>query len=293
MKRKQKQKLIIYIVLLLVALFGGKTLMDEPSVPQHAEGMLRVSFLDVGQGDSAFIILPDGQTVLIDAGEADSAQTVIDYIEATGNDTIDYLICTHPHSDHIGGMRKVLERFTIQNVYMPKVYHDSFTYENLLSAIQKKGLTIHTAKAGVSLSPEDNVTLSFVAPCRDDYEDINNASCVLRLTYGEKSFLFTGDAEKQAEWDMLESGQQLSSDVLKVGHHGSSTSTGQAFLNAVNPRWAIISVGADNEYGHPHVETMASLTSRRQIKQILRTDEEGTITLISDGNQIWRWEEEQ
>ncbi len=251
---------------------------SEPAAAAMDGSTMQVSFFDVGQGDCELIVLPDGKTILIDAGESKSANDIISFLEEKGVSRLDYVIATHPHADHIGGMQKVIEAFDVGEIYMPKVEHDTKTYENLLLTIQEKGLRIHTAKEGVSLIDEGGVSAQFVAPCSDSYKDLNNYSAVLRLTYGDVSFLFMGDAEQESE-DQITA--DVSADIIKLGHHGSSTSSSQAFLEAVSPSAAIISCGKDNSYGHPHEETLQTLD--RLGVESYRTDQDGTVTVTTDG----------
>ncbi|MBR6728642.1 MAG: MBL fold metallo-hydrolase [Clostridia bacterium] len=252
--------------------------------PDSTEGNLCVSFLDVGQGDSTFIELPDGKTALIDAGEAEYAESIIDYIKNRGYKKLDYIICTHPHADHIGGMHAVIEAFSVGEVYMPKVSHTSRAYERLLEAVKAKGLSVHAARAGVEIANQDGINMQFVAPCDDSYEELNDFSAVLHVTYGSTAFLFTGDAESLSENEMLTSGAKLQADVLKVGHHGSNSSSQKRFLQAVRPEWAVISAGADNDYGHPSEKVLTRL--RATGAEIVRTDEAGTVIFISDGHTV-------
>ena len=245
------------------------------------EGELRVSFIDVGQGDSEFIELPNGETLLIDAGTNETGADVVNYIESLGYSSIDYVVGTHPHEDHIGGLDDVIRTFDVESVYMPKVTADTKTFEDVLDAVDEKGLTINTAKAGVTLVDGDRLSVKMLAPVLDEYDNTNDYSAVIKVVYGDTSFLFTGDAEEYAE--SLITGD-VSADVLKVGHHGSSTSTGEAFLERVSPSYAVISCGLGNSYGHPHIETMEKLGSLGI--PVLRTDEMGTVVAESDGTEI-------
>ena len=245
------------------------------------EGELCVSFIDVGQGDSEFIELPNGETLLIDAGTNETGADVVNYIESLGYSSIDYVVGTHPHEDHIGGLDDVIRTFDVESVYMPKVTADTKTFEDVLDAVDEKGLTINTAKAGVTLVDGDRLSVKMLAPVLDEYDNTNDYSAVIKVVYGDTSFLFTGDAEEYAE--SLITGD-VSADVLKVGHHGSSTSTGEAFLQRVSPSYAVISCGFDNSYGHPHIETMEKLGSLGI--PVLRTDEMGTVVAESDGTEI-------
>ena len=243
------------------------------------EGELRVSFVDVGQGDSEFIELPNGETLLIDAGTNETGADVVNYIESLGYSSIDYVVGTHPHEDHIGGLDDVIRTFDVESVYMPKVTADTKTFEDVLDAVAEKGLSINTAKAGVSIVDGEDLSVKMLAPVLDEYDNTNDYSAVIKVVYGDTSFLFTGDAEEYAE--SLITGD-VDSDVLKVGHHGSSTSTGEAFLERVSPSYAVISCGLGNSYGHPHTETIEKLGGI----PVFRTDEMGTIVATSDGSEI-------
>lgn len=289
-----KRLLILCMTLLL--LFSGcvPTAMEFPSVslpeapsqpaPDRAEGTLTVEFIDVGQGDSTLVHLPDGKTLLIDAGERKEGERVMDRLKEQGITRLDYVIGTHPHTDHIGGLQAIIENFDIGAIYMPKKLHTTKTFERLLEAIDQKGLKVHAASAGVTVLEEPGLFATFVAPSNADYEELNDYSAVLRLTFGTTSFLFTGDAEAQSEHEMLAGGHSLSADVLKVGHHGSTTSNTAAFLKAVSPTHAVISCGADNDYGHPHQQIVKRLTALGAT--LWRTDEQGTITVVSDGTTL-------
>jgi competence protein ComEC len=248
---------------------------DEPATPS---GQLKVHFINVGQGDSIMIQLPGGQTMLIDAGPSDS---VVSYLNQQNIKKINYLVATHPHADHIGGMAAVIRAFDIEKIYMPRASHTSQTYEKVLLAIKAKGLKILSAKAGTTVLDQDGLKVNFVAPCGSSYNNLNNYSAVIKIQHGNTSFLLTGDAEAESEQQMLASGANLKADVLKVGHHGSSSSTTQAFLTSVSPKYAVISCGAGNQYGHPHQEVLSRLSSAGV--KIYRTDTNGTVIFTSDG----------
>lgn len=248
----------------------------------QAGDTLAVNFLDVGQGDSEFIQLPDGKCMLIDAGISENAGKIASKISELGYEKIDYLIATHPHADHIGGMKRIVENFEIGEIYMPKASTNTKTFENLLQAISDKGLSINTAKAGKVLYESDDLKIEFLAPISDSYKDLNNYSAVIRLQYGNNVFLFTGDAEELAEGEILSaySKSALKADVLKVGHHGSSTASSADFINTVLPKYAVIELGEGNSYNHPHKEAINNLNAVGA--EILRTDQNGTITIVSD-----------
>ncbi len=248
------------------------------------DGLLKVHFIDVGQGDSIFIESPGGRTMLIDAGVPEMGKKVVDYIKSLGVTKIDILVGTHPHEDHIGGMDRVIESFEIGKFYMPKVTTNTRTFEYVLNAAKNKGLKIDVAKAGVTLDLGHSVSAEMIAPNSSKYDDLNEYSAVIKLAYKSTSFLFTGDAGAESEKEMIERGYDLKSDVLKVGHHGSSTSTTASFLDDVSPKYAVISCGKGNDYGHPHSSTLKKLRNRNI--PVYRTDECGTIIASSDGQNI-------
>lgn len=286
--KKQQAPIISLIILAIVfvAVLTTRITTDNESsqsVLSTGDGSITVHFLDVGQGDSEFIELPNGECMLIDASISEYGDDIAEYITACGYSKIDYLVATHPHADHIGGMRTVVNSLDIGEVYMPKAVSNSKTFEKLLTAISDKGLQINTAKAGKTIYSDDQLEITILSPIRDEYDDLNNYSVVIKITYGQSDFLFVGDAEELSENDLLEdSYNDLSSDVLKVGHHGSSSSSSVAFLDAVMPKYSVISCGIDNSYGHPHEESMLRLAKTGT--QIYRTDLEGTVIITSDGN---------
>lgn len=244
-------------------------------------GVLEAHYIDVGQGDSILIHL-SGKTMLIDAGN-NGASSIITYIKTLNIDKIDVIVATHPHADHIGGMAEIINEFVVNKIYMPKVAHTSKTYENLLLAIKNKNLKVNTAKAGTTIDLGNKIKIEVMAPNRENYDNLNNYSAVVKIEYENVSFLFTGDAEAISEKEMVEKyGNKLKANVLKVGHHGSTTSTTLNFLNTVSPEYAIISVGENNSYGHPHQETLGKLKNI----DIFRTDKLGTIVAKTDGQTI-------
>jgi len=256
----------------------------SPGTGAAVSGTLKVHYIDVGQADAILIQLPSGQNMLIDAGNNDDAYTVVNYLKSKGISTLDYVIGTHPHEDHIGGLDVVINSFVIGKVYLPRAISTTQNYIDALLAIKYKGLKVAEASGGVKLDVGQGATAELLAPNGTGYEELNDYSAVLRLTFGQTSFLFTGDAEGSSEAAMLRAGYNLQADVLKVGHHGSSSSTSAAFLKAVSPKYAVISVGKDNDYGHPHAETLAKLATAG-IK-LYRTDRQGTVKATSDGRTI-------
>lgn len=256
----------------------------ESTPTSPVSGQLKVHFLDVGQADSILVQFSDGKNMLIDAGNNDDGNTVVNYLRKSGVKQIDYLVGTHPHEDHIGGMDIVIRNFSIGQVYMPKVSHTTKTFEDVLNAIQSKGLKTTPAQAGVRVLNADGASAVMLAPNNSKYESLNNYSPVIKIAFGQVSFLLTGDAEELSESEMLKSGANLKADILKVGHHGSHSSTSLPFLKAVSPKYAVISVGAGNDYHHPHGITLDKL--KKAGVQVLRTDEKGTIVFVTDGKEI-------
>jgi competence protein ComEC len=240
-----------------------------------------VHFLDVGQADSILIQLPNGQVMLIDGGNNGDGNNIMNYMRSRNISTIDYLIATHPHADHIGGLPAIINGTNIGEIYMPRVSHTTQTFERLLTAIENKGLQINTARAGVNILSIPDLQIDIIAPVRDNYSNLNDHSAVIKIVYGNTSFLFMGDAEALSEGHIT---TDVSADVLKVGHHGSRTSTTQTFLNKVSPTFAVISVGSGNSYGHPTDEVLNRLNNANV--KIYRTDLQGTIVFTSDGNTI-------
>lgn len=244
-------------------------------------GMLAVHFIDVGQGDSEFIELPGGETMLIDGGEREYGETVCSYISSLGYSEITYLVATHPHSDHIGGLPQVLADFDVENVYMPNVSSSSAIYGEFLDRVEAEGCMVTQAAASVGVIDENGLCAEFLAPVEDEYSELNNYSAVLKLTYGSTSFLFMGDAEELSEQQIT---ADVSANVIKVGHHGSDTSSSQQFADRVSPQYAVFEVGRDNSYGHPSAETVGRWQNAGA--QILRTDLLGNIVITSDGEGL-------
>ena len=242
-------------------------------------GLMRVHFIDVGQADSAFIELGNGQTMLIDAGR--SGGDVVDYIRNLQYETIDYVVASHPHDDHIGGMATVLNSFNIGKMYMPKQAHTISAFTNMLDVIENKGIDLYTAKAGTNILSSGDINIDVLAPFSESNSNLNNVSAVVRITYGKTVMLFTGDAEHVIENQLLNSG--VDADVLKVGHHGAGSASSSSFIKAVSPDIAVISVGEGNSYGHPHADTLAILNEVGA--NIYRTDEQGTIVVTADQNK--------
>ena len=305
-RRSQPLWLLAAAVVAAAALWGARTLGILPDASGEktgapvsaaqgdtggggsASGTLEVYFFDVGQGDSELIRLPGGENILIDAGTSSTEDELVGELRSLGAETLDLVVATHPHADHIGGMAAVIDAFDVRQVVMPRVSESDTpttkTYENLLQSIADKGLTITPAEPGDELLSSGGAVLTVLAPNGEDYGDLNNYSVVLRLTYGEDSFLFTGDAEEESEQEMLSLDWPLTATVLKCGHHGSETSTSPAFLDAVSPQYAVISCGVDNDYGHPDAVTLEKLEAAGA--EVFRTDRQGTILASTEGSGV-------
>ncbi|WP_231968904.1 ComEC/Rec2 family competence protein [Thermoanaerobacterium sp. RBIITD] len=249
-----------------------------------AGNKLNIYYLNVGQADSILINTPDNKSMLIDAGNREDGNFIVNYIKKLGIQKLDVVIATHPHEDHIGAMAQIIKTFDIGSFYMPKVTTNTKTFENMLRTLQQNNIRAIYAKGGMKIQLGKGVDIDLLAPNRSKYDDLNDYSAVVRLTYGKKAFLFEGDAGKPSEYEMLQRGYDLKADVLKVGHHGSITSTGNKFLEMVNPKYAIIMVGKNNDYGLPNKETIDKLNAKG-IK-IFRTDKDGTIHIVTNGQII-------
>lgn len=295
MKVKITAKLLTACLALMLTLLcscSDKPVANSSSVPtdnptnvtvsaSELDDEISVTVLDVGQGDSIFVELPDEECMLIDAGESEYGKTVTDYISTSGYDKIDYLVATHPHADHIGGMREGVNSFNIGKVYMPKVAANTKTYENLLKDIDKKGLKINTAKAGVNILSEENLDIDIIAPNSNSYEDINNYSAVVKITYGDVRFLFMGDAEAESENEIT---TDVSADFIKIGHHGSRSSSSEKFVKRVGAKYAAVSVAEENDYNHPVEEIIKRWSDSGA--EVLMTKDVGNIVAQSDGKNL-------
>ncbi|WP_443660973.1 ComEC/Rec2 family competence protein [Clostridium algidicarnis] len=248
----------------------------------EVKGELKVHYIDVGQADS--ILLQQGSnSMLIDAGNNADSELVKKYITDQGITKLDFLVGTHPHEDHIGGLDYVINSFKIGKIYMPKATSTTKTFKDVVNAIKSKSMKISVPTPGQTFKLGE-ATCTILAPNGSKYEDPNNYSIVIKVTFGSNSFLFTGDAEDVSEKEMLAKGFDLKADVLKVGHHGSKSSTTQGFLDKVSPKYAVVSVGKGNDYGHPVQSTMDRLKNKNI--ELYRTDENGTVIATSNGKNI-------
>lgn len=286
--KKTFRKLSVMCSLLLTALTllinFNLSSTDEINykVGAKAENTLKVHYIDVGQGDA--ILLEQGNHyMMIDGGTETSQNTLKTYLSNLGITNLDYVVGTHTHEDHIGSLDYIINSFKVGKVYFPKTTANTKCFSNFVKAVQNKNLTLTAPNVGDSFML-GNAKCTILAPNSSTYSSGNNYSIAIRVVFGNNSFLFTGDAETLSEKEILKNGQTLKSDVLKLGHHGSSTSTSQAFLNAVNPSIAVISVGVGNSYGHPNDSTINKLNKKNI--ETYRTDKSGTIIATSNGSKI-------
>ena len=287
-KRNFFEILIILLAFLIINnqdkiknLFNQNNNQNQNDYINTNNDLLKVHYLDVGQGDSIFVELPNNETMLIDAAESYQSENIINYLKNLNYQKIDYVIGTHPHTDHIGGLKDIINTFEIGKIFMPKVVSTTKTYESLLMAIKDKNLKINTAKAGTSIIDTDTLKINILAPNNSIYTELNNYSVVTKITYGTTKFLFMGDAEKLSENEIKEN---VTADVIKIGHHGSNTSSSIDFIKKVNAKYGIISVGLNNKYNLPKEETITNWENSGT--KIYLTSTNGTIRASSDGTNI-------
>ena len=292
----KKQKIVCWLLTILFLLSCLSGCIQPGSLPDGTAGnssaedtsaqlpegsAFAVHFIDVGQADAA-LVLCDGKSMLIDGGNRADGNLIYTYLQKQSLSYLDYVVCTHPDEDHVGGLAAALTCADAGTVYCPVTSYSSKAFTNFADKAAERGLELVRPEPGTVFSL-GSAQVTVLAPLAD-YDDNNNQSIVLRIVYGETSFLFTGDAARESETDMLESGAVLQSTVLKVGHHGSESSTTYPFLREVNPQYAVISVGKDNSYGHPTEEVLSRL--RDAGVQVYRTDMQGDIICTSDGKTV-------
>lgn len=288
-KRKlYKYLYIAAVVVISVIIFfvqqrkEAKRIDNSPSY-ELADVVLHV--IDVGQGDAIFIDNGDND-ILIDAGPDTSVPILLDYLEDLGTQRIEYAFFSHPHEDHIGGGDDVLTRFDVENVIMPDYYEDTASYRSLMNAIDNRGCKLTYALSGDEFKAGD-INIDILSPGKGyETDDVNHISLIMRVSYGEIDMMFTGDAEESNESYVLRRyPEKLDCEILKVGHHGSSSSSTEEFLSSVTPEMALISLGEGNRYGHPHKEALYRLNS--YVDELHRTDTEGDLVIGMTKNEYW------
>lgn len=290
-RKKKQNKLLSSIIISIIII--ASTIWSKENIENtnnnslandsFAVASMQVHFIDVGQADS-ILILSDDEAMLVDAGNNEDGTYLVKYLKEQGISKLKYVIATHPHEDHIGGMDDVINNFTVETVLMPDVTHTTKTFEDVLNAMNENDLGITIPSVGEEYEI-GKAKFVVIAPNKEmDENNLNDASIGVKLMNGNNRFIMCGDAQKFSEKEMLQSGIDLSAQVYKVSHHGSNTATTDAFLKAISPEYAIIQCGENNSYGHPHKETLHELEQMGVI--VLRNDKNGTIIAISDGNKI-------
>lgn len=282
--KKRTKKYIIFLIICICSISITSYFKNMISRHKINSDFMYVHYINVDQGDS-ILIQVNNKNLLIDSGPKTHKKSLLKYLKSLGISNLDYVIATHPHDDHIGNMNTIINNFDIKYFYAPKVYSSTNSFEKMIECLKNKNLKIIPIKRNcntIFLGPKTSINI--FSPINDIYDNENNYSPVIKISYGNTSFLFTGDAEKEIENELLELNDDISSDVLKIAHHGSSTSTSDSFLQKVNPKYAVISVGKNNVYGHPDKNTLSKL-DKYNIKT-LRTDMDGNITIISDGHSL-------
>lgn len=272
---------ILNMLMAFVMSFGILGSNVNPSdIPENSN--FEVHFIDVGQADSALIEC-DGETMMIDGGNVADSNVVAAYLKKEDVTELNYVVCSHAHEDHVGGLAGALSVTKADNIYAPKTEANTKAYKNFKKKAEEQNVEIKHPNVGDKIQLGSS-TVEFLGPVDENGKDLNSTSIVLKIIYGNTSFLFTGDAESDEEEEILNSGADLKSTVLKVGHHGSRTSTSYPFLREVMPQYAVISVEKGNSYGHPNEETLSKLSDAGV--EVYRTDESGDIVMTSDGNSI-------
>lgn len=284
MKKNNLKKYII-LILLLSSFFYTFFSYVQKNFFQVSNHNLQFHFIDVGQGDSSLIITPKGKTILIDAGDEAHAKKVVSYVREQGIEKLDLVIATHPDADHIGGMDKVIKNFDIDVFAMPDVSAKTNQYKQIQRELKAKKMKTTRLYQGDEVQIDDDIDFEILSPVKGKkYDDTNEYSIVAKIVYKDTSFILMGDATMENEIDIINNVLDIDIDVLKLGHHGSSTSSSDYFITKTSPKIAIISCGKNNKYGHPHQEVMRVL--KKHGVTPYRTDEMGDIVITSDGKEI-------
>lgn len=269
---------LIFIVISCISLTNCEQISSS-------SGKLEIHIIDVGQGDSILLITPQGQSILIDTGSYQNYDKLKAYLLGIGVESFDKVIATHPDADHIGSMSELIDDFYINEFYMPDKEHTTASFDLMIKSLEKNDIPIINSFAGHDISLSEEIKGSFLSPYDQYYDENNLYSLVLYLEHGNNSFIFMGDAEKENEYDILADYPYIEADFIKLGHHGSSSSSSKDFITQIDPYIAAVSVGKDNSFGHPHesvVQTLESLSI-----PLYRTDEQGNLVFISDGHSIY------
>lgn len=288
-KRKSAYtKLTVCIVFVVVILFSVFNDYRNSKAIQEAvaklDGYFSVHYIDVGQGDATLLRSPDGDFMLIDCGPTSSSDYLTKYLWDMGVDELEYLIITHPHEDHYGGAEQIMENFPVEGLILHRDFANVYPYDDFIDIANDKNTEVILVQKGDSFSFDDCSDFEIISPEKADIRDFNQSSLSFRVVYGDTAFMFTGDSERPNERYMLSSGKPLEAQVLKAGHHGSSSSNMKSFVKAVSPEYAVVSCEKDNSYGHPHRETV-SVFDELDVEMLV-TYEDGSIIFLSDGEGI-------
>jgi len=292
MMRALPKKLLIVVLLLIMMVGGCQPLPSSVADPQESlpatmpssADQLTMWVLDVGQGDGLLFKSPSGKYMLVDGGPGETADDTLAQLKKLGVTELDLLVVSHAHEDHIGALSLLLDSIAVRKVYLPTMTTTTRAYEKMLLAFRANKAQVERPRVGTAITWDNEVKLSVLGPLKEDYEELNECSLVVQVEFGKTSFLLTGDITTLAENDLLDESPLEPVTVLKVAHHGSNGSTSEQWLKRLKPSLAIISVGAGNDYGHPGVKTLGRLQASGV--QVLRTDQEGTIRLVSDGSKV-------
>ncbi|WP_125154362.1 ComEC/Rec2 family competence protein [Clostridium rectalis] len=275
-------KKYIFLIVSILMLFSSCNLKNR-FYDDINENILKIHFINVGQGDSTLLQF-NNKNLLIDSGPLNSFENTIKYLKKLKVKQLDYVIATHPHEDHIGAMSEIIKTFEVKKFYAPKVTSNTDYFYNMIKELKKSNIKINIAKDQIKLPFDAKIKCVFLSPNSSNYTNLNNYSAVLKITYGRCNFLFTGDAESLVEQEILDKRYNISCQVLKLGHHGSSTSTCDQFLEKTSPNVAIASCGKNNIFNHPNKKTLQKLAEKGV--KLYRTDIDGTIVLVCNGSNI-------
>lgn len=293
--KKRIKNIVINLLLVVILLSGCSSNLSASITPDSntqkvdqkqtiKDYQIGIHFIDVGQADAIYITDYQGNDMMIDAGESKSYDKVDTYLKKYKIDDFEYIIGTHPHADHIGGMDLLINDYSIEKVIMPDVTASTKVYKDVIQAMKQQELEKSIVDVG-DVFAFGEAQFTILAPSRNEYKDLNDYSISIKLEYGENSIILTGDAEAESEHEMIQSGLDLKADVLKLGHHGSGSSTTAQFLYKVKPEYVIISVGENNRYGHPDPLVVNRL-KKQGIVNIYRTDKNGNIEVIMNGEKV-------
>ena len=275
---------IIVVVALFNIVYNYNSFAKVRRAVSGIDGMFSVHFIDVGQGDAALLKSPEGEYALIDCGPTANGSYLVKYLSDVGVDSLDYVIITHPHEDHYGGFTEVMENFEIEELIIHEAFADVYPYDKFIRMAESSGTDVFFADEDRNFRLDGDVNIEMLVPEITDINDLNESSLCFRVSYGNRAFMFTGDAEADTESYLMSLGKNLEAYVLKAGHHGSSTSNTKRFVKSVDPEYAVVSCEKNNDYGHPHRETV-TLFEKSDIKMLV-TYESGNVVFVTDGNDI-------